>query len=195
MKIPVEPKDRDLLDLGDRHGIFEPAFDELNLVAQKTEAAEVVGHFLDADRELRESMKLIAAIAGILGLVWRRQPLEGIEAPYLAVFDFVSRQNGGHHDAGPAAPDAGFDEVTGNLLSQDQLAAFAQGSKADAADHRKGLMRPIPASVTLAGVEHRLRPWIHRPILVDCVDQDFLHQLQVSLDCLGRSSHGCIHLV
>ena len=62
-----------LLSAALRHGAKttlanRPAFDEFNLIAREPEAAEAVGRLLDAERQLRESIKVIAANVRTLGL-------------------------------------------------------------------------------------------------------------------------------
>ena len=42
-------------------------------------------------------------------------------------------------------------------------------------------------------IEDRLRPRVHGSVLIDRVDQDLLHQLEVSVGDCGRFVHSWIH--
>ena len=107
---------------GAQYRVRKPPFGEPDLLAREPDPAKVVRHLLQAHGQLRESTKLLPAIAGIHRFVRRRQPMKGIKSPNIAILAFVSRQHGGHHDTSSAAPDTGFDEITRNLATQDRLA-------------------------------------------------------------------------
>ena len=58
--------------------------DQSHLVAPAPQPPEVLPHLLQAHRRLRKSIKLIAAVAGMVFFVGRRQPLKRIKPPNLA---------------------------------------------------------------------------------------------------------------
>ena len=115
IQIAVQPQDGDRLHLRLRNCIPEPTHHKLRPLVQQIEAFEVCFHLRHAHpKKFVESPETVRCILRIIFHVRLGQSFEGIEQPNSAVFVPRYCQNRAHENSTAAAPDAGFDEVSGN---------------------------------------------------------------------------------
>ena len=114
VQIAVQLQDGDRLHLRLRNCVPEPTHHKLRCLVQQIEAFEVCFHL--PPKKFVESLETVRCILRIIFHVRLGQSFEGIEQPNSAVLVPRYCQNRAHENSTAAAPDAGFDEVSGNLF-------------------------------------------------------------------------------
>jgi len=143
----------------DRRGwkrVFEPAHEKADLFIEQSVAREIRLYLLQRNAQKRVGFPVDVLRVLLVAPIGLRQALEGVGHPEDAVPASIGFQNSAHENAGAAAPDAGFDQVSGDIILQHLLDAILHIFEAFQANHGFRARGPVLAFEALGRVEGRL---------------------------------------
>src|SRR5579883_773039 len=119
------------------------------------------------------------AISGGISRIGLWQSGEGVSNKDAARVAAIGHQNSAHQNASPASPDAGFYEVAGDCLVEDDFRQLTQVMQALKANHCMRHCRPITAFLSHRLVVRAGSPWFDRLIAIYGPNQNPFHQIEV----------------
>lgn len=131
VEVAVKAEHRDGLRRGGGQRVCEQSLQEDNLLVEKTIAREIRFDRIERYCEVGDAADGKVSV----GVRLRRKALEGVRGDNASIGDLVCGEYRAHHDRRAAAPDAGFDEVSGHVFRDHALAFAPDVLHAQCADH------------------------------------------------------------